>query len=151
MIPLSATLLLLTLCCSSLPAQNAEPSTRDESAMKEQIIAQVDSFMHAWEKRDAVALAATMAPEFLYVSSHGIAPKDGVVGALTHACTLTSYSLSDVRVVRISSDSAAVVYKLHQSASCAGHADPPVVLNTDTLVRRDGKWLFLLTTSTPAQ
>jgi hypothetical protein len=58
MIPLSATLLLLTLCCSSLPAQNAEPSTRDESAMKEQIIAQVDSFMHAWEKRDAVALAA---------------------------------------------------------------------------------------------
>ena len=151
MIRLSSALLLLTLCSSSLPAQNAEASTRDDAAMKEQIIAQVDTFLHAWKMRDAVALAATMAPEFLYVSSQGVAPKEGVVGALTHACTLTSYSLSDVRVVRISSDSAAVVYKIHQSASCAGHADPPVVLNTDTLVRRDGKWLFLLTTSTPAQ
>lgn len=87
-----------------------------------------------------------MAPEFLYVSSQGVAPKEGVVGALTHACTLTSYSLSDVRVLRISTDSAVVVYKINQSASCAGHADPPIVLNTDTLVSRSGKWLFLLTT-----
>ena len=151
MIRLCATLLLLTLCSSSLSAQNAEPTTHDDAAMKEQIIAQVDTFMRAWEKRDAVALAATMAPEFLYVSSQGVAPKEGVVGALTHACTLTSYSLSDVKLVRISPGSAAVVYKIHQSASCAGHADPPVVINTDTLVRRDGKWLFLLTTSTPSQ
>ena len=149
MIRLCSVFLLLTLCSSSLPAQNAEASTRDDAAMKEQIIAQVDTFMHAWKMHDAAALAATMAPEFLYVSSQGVAPKEGIVGALTHACTLTNYSLSDVRVVRISSDSAAVVYKIHQSASCAGHADPPVVLNTDTLVRRDGKWLFLLTTSTP--
>ena len=147
---LGAGFLVLTLCSSSLPAQNAEATKRDEPGMKEQIIAQVDAFMHAWERRDAVALAATMAPEFLYVSSQGVAPKEEVVGALTHACTLTSYSLSDISVVRISRDSAAVVYKIHQSASCAGHADPPVVLNTDTLVRRDGKWLFLLTTSTPA-
>ena len=147
MIRPGSALLLLTLCSSSVPAQNAEATSRDESAMKEQIIAQVDTFMHAWEKRDAVALAAIMAPEFLYVSSQGVAPKEGAVGALTHACTLTSYTLSDVRVVRISFDSAAVIYKIHQSASCAGHAEPPVVLNTDTLVRRDGKWLFLMTTS----
>ena len=148
--PCSA-LLLLTLCSSSLPAQNAEATTRDDAAIKEQIIAQVDTFMHAWEKRDAAALAATLAPEFLYVSSQGVAPKEGAVGALTQTCTLTSYSLSDVKVVRISSDSAALVYKIHQSASCAGHAEPAVTLNTDTLVRRDGKWLFLLTTSTPSQ
>ena len=97
------------------------------------------------------ALTATMAPEFLYVSSQGIAPREAVVAALTHACTLTSYSLSDIRLVPISSDSAVLVYKIHQSASCEGHPDPPLVLNTDTLVRRNGKWLFLLTTSTPTQ
>lgn len=151
MIRLCAALLLLSLCSPSLPAQNAEAATRDDAAVKEHLIAQVDAFMRAWEKRDAAALAATMAPEFLYVSSQGVASREEVVGALTHACTLTSYTLSDVKVLRISSDSAAVVYKIDQSASCAGHADPPVVLNTDTLVRRDGKWLFLLTTSTPAQ
>ena len=107
--------------------------------------------MHAWEKQDAVALTATMAPQFLYISSAGVTPREGVVAALTHACTLASYSLSDVRVRRISSDAAALVYKIHQSASCAGHSEPPIVLNTDTLVRHEDKWMFLLTTSTPAQ
>jgi hypothetical protein len=101
MIRLGSALMLLTLCTSNVPAQNAEATSRDDAAMKEQIIAQVNTFMHAWEKRDAVALAATMAPKFLYVSSQRVAPKEGVVGALTHACTLTSYTLSDVRVVRI--------------------------------------------------
>jgi hypothetical protein len=137
--------LLITLSTSCLHAQNAG------SALKDQLVAQVDAFMHAWEKHDTAALEATMAPEFWYVSSRGVAPKEDVVGALTNACTLTSYSLSDVRVMPISPDSAALVYKIHQSVSCAGHPDPPVVLNTDTLVRRDGKWLFLLTTSTPAE
>jgi Domain of unknown function (DUF4440) len=80
----------------------------------------LDAFMHAWERQDAAALVATLAPEFLYVSSRGLTPREGVVAALTHACTLTSYSLSDVRVVPISWDSAAPVYKMHQSASCAG-------------------------------
>jgi hypothetical protein len=73
------------------------------------------------------------------------------VGVLTHACTLTSYRLSDVLVVQISAESAALVYKMHQSASCAGHPDPPTVLNTDTMVRRKGKWIFLRTTSTAAE
>jgi hypothetical protein len=126
------------------------PISNDES-LKDELVARVDAFMKAWEKQDATALRATLAPDFLYVTSRGAAPREGVVGALTHACTLTSYSLSDVRIVPISTNSAALVYKIHQTASCAGHPDPPVVQNTDTLVRREGKWLFLLTTSTPAE
>jgi len=124
---------------------------RNDASLKDALVARVDAFMQAWEKQDAAALTATLAPEFLYVTSRGAAPREGVVGALTHACTLTSYSLSDVRVVPISTNSAALVYKIHQTVSCEGHPDPPVVLNTDTLVRREGKWLFLLTTSTPAE
>ncbi len=145
-------LLFASLCCSSMISQQAHgPTQHDDSALKNQLVAQVDVFMHAWEKQDAAALTATMAPEFLYITSQGVTPGDSVVGALTHACTLKSYSLSDVRVVPISTYSAVLVYRLTQSASCMGHPDPPVVLNTDTLVRRGGRWLFLLTTSTPAQ
>lgn len=143
--------LLAVLCCFSINAQDARGlAQRDDAALKDQLVAQVDAFMHAWERKDAASLTATMAPEFLYVTSRGVTPRDGVVGALTHACTLTSYSLSDVRVLPISTDSATLVYKLTQSASCMGHPDSPVVLNTDTLVRREGRWLFLMTTSTPA-
>lgn len=145
--------LFASLCFASLCAQNVDPGgpPRDDVSLKDLLVAQVNTFMHAWQRQDASALTATMAPEFLYASSQGVTPREGVVAALTHACTLASYSLSDVRVIQISSDSAALVYKIHQSATCAGHADPPVVLNTDTLVRREGKWIFLLTTSTPAQ
>jgi hypothetical protein len=144
--------LLAILCCSSMNVQEAYGfAQRDDAPLKAQLVAQVEVFMHAWETKDASALAGTMAPGFLYVTSRGVTPKDGVVGALTHACTLTSYSLSDVRVLPISTDSAALVYKLTQSVSCMGHPDPPVVLNTDTLVRREGRWLFLMTTSTPAE
>ena len=144
---------LTSLCSICLRGQNSAPTQPlgDDMSLKDVLVAQVNTFMHAWERQDAAALTETMAPEFLYVTSRGVTPREGIVAALTHACTLASYSLSDVRLVQISSDSAVLVYKIHQSASCAGHADPAVVLNTDTSVRRDGKWLFLLTTSTPAQ
>ena len=145
-------LVLAALCCSSVNGQKAHGSAqREDPALQAQLVAQVDVFMHAWEKQDAPTLAGTMAPEFLYVTSRGVTPRDGVVGSLTHACTLTNYTLSDVRVAPIAADAATLVYKLHQSASCMGHPDSPVVLNTDTLVRREGRWLFLMTTSTPAQ
>lgn len=42
---------------------------RDDSALRDQLIAQVDVFMHAWEKRDAGTLTATLAPDFLYVTT----------------------------------------------------------------------------------
>ena len=145
--------LFASLGSSLLCAQNAAaaPPAPADSSFRDMLVAHVDSFMLAWKKQDAVALTATMAPDFLYVSSRGVTGREGIVAALTHACALTSYSLSDVQVVQISSESAALVYKIHQSASCAGHPDPAVVLNTDTLVRREGKWVFLLTTSTPAE
>ncbi len=145
--------LIASLNSSLLCAQNTAPPSPVpvESSFRDMLVARVDSFMLAWKKQDALALTTTMAPDFLYVSSRGVTGREGVVGVLTHACTLTSYSLSDVRVVQISSESATVIYKIHQSASCAGHPDPPVVLNTDTLVHRDGKWVFLVTTSTPAE
>ena len=139
------------LCAALLLAAPALAHAQDAGPLKATLIAEVDAFLHAWERQDASALTAALAPEFRYVTSRGVSPRESVVGALTHACTLTNYRLSDVELIPISADSAALVYKLHQAASCAGHADPPVVLNTDTLVRREGKWRFLLTTSTPAE
>ena len=144
--------LFASLSSNLLCAQTAAPAPAD-SSLRDTLLARVDSFMLAWKKQDAAALTATLAPEFLYVSSRGVTGREGVVATLTHACTLTSYSLSpsDVQVVQISSESAVLVYKIHGSSACAGHPAPPASQNTDTLVRREGKWVFLLTTSTPAE
>ena len=150
---LSKAVLFASLSSSVLCAQNAAPAppAPADASFRAMLVARVDSFMLAWKHQDAAALTVTMAPDFLYVSSRGVTGRGGVIGALLHACTLTSYSLSDVQVVQISSESAALIYKIHQRASCEGRPDPPVVQNTDTLVRRDGNWVFLLTTSTPAE
>ncbi len=150
---LCAAIFLTSLCSSASWAQRTAPvqPMRDDAVLKEALVAKVNGFLLAWENHDAAALTAALAPDFLYVSSQGVAPREGVVAALTHTCTLSSYSLSDVQLVKISPESAALVYKIHQSSSCAGHPDPPMVLNTDTLVRRGGKWVFLLTTSTSVQ
>ena len=150
---LRAALIFTSMCSAYLFAQNVDSGVppRADASLKDLLIGRVNAFMHAWQRQDATALTATMAPEFLYVSSQGVTPREGVVAALTHACALASYSLSDVRLIQISSGSAALVYHVHQSATCAGHAEPAVTLNTDTLVRREGKWMFLLTTSTLAQ
>lgn len=148
---LGKAVLFASLCSSLVCAQNPAPASPTDPSLKEVLVTRVDSFMSAWKKQDAAALTAILAPEFLYVSSRGATGREGIVAALTHACTLTSYTVSDVQLVRISSESAALVYKIHQNSSCAGHPDPPVALNTDTLVRREGKWVFLLTTSTAAE
>jgi len=144
-------ILFALLSSSVLCAQNAAPVPPADASFKQMLVARVDRFMLAWKKQDAAALTAIMAPDFLYVTSRGVTGRAGVVEALTHACTLTNYRLSDIQVVRISPESAALIYKIHQTVSCAGHPDPPTVQNTDTLVRRDGSWVFLLTTSTPAE
>lgn len=147
-----AILLLLLASTVSWSEQGASSAPQHEDrTLQDELVAQVDVFMHAWQKHDAASLTTTMVPEFSYVTSRGVSQKAGVVAALTHVCTLTQYSLSDVQLMRISSDSAVLIYKLHQIASCAGHEDPPVVMNTDTFIRREGKWLFILTTSTPVQ
>ena len=62
--------LLALMCCSSMNAQEPHGSAqRDDSALKAQLLVQVDAFMHAWKRQDAGALKGTMAPEFLYVTS----------------------------------------------------------------------------------
>jgi len=53
----------------------------NDASLKDALVARVDAFMQAWEKQDAAALTATLAPEFLYVTSRGAAPREGVVGA----------------------------------------------------------------------
>ncbi len=106
-------------------------------------------FMTNWQKHDAVALAASLAPEFVYVGPHGPTSRDVVTRDLVMHCALASYSFGQPRMLTTAPDSAVLIYSIHQDLTCFGQPDSPDVVNTDTFVRRGGKWLFLMTTSTP--
>ncbi len=118
-----------------------------DDSLKSTLLARSDAFMQNWQRRNMTALAESLAPEFLYIGPEGVAPKEGVVAALAH-CTLSEYKLSDVQLRQTSADSAALIYRIHQTGECEGHPLPPETMNTDTLVRRGGKWLFVMTTET---
>ena len=73
---LCASVLLIAVCSSSLYAQGAGVPSREDATLKDQLFERVDAFMHAWEKQDQAALTSTMAPEFLYVTSRGVSPRE---------------------------------------------------------------------------
>ncbi len=84
---------------------------------------------------------------FLYVSPGGVGTRESVLRDLGGSCRLASYTLGDPRLLRTGVDAAVLIYTIHQEVTCFGHPSVPDVLNTDTFVRRDGQWLFAMTTT----
>jgi hypothetical protein len=120
-----------------------------DAPLKATLFSLSERFMTDWQRHDTAALAASFAPEFLYVGPHGPIPRQGVINDLGTHCTLTSYKLGEPKMIQTSPESAVLVYTIHQDLTCFGQPDSPDVLNTDTFVKRGGKWLFVMTTSTP--
>ena len=76
-------------------------------------------------------------------------PREAVVRDLSTHCELRSFKLGEPKLLRTGENAAVLIYTIHQDLTCFGHQDVPDVVNTDTFVRRGGKWLFTMTTSTP--
>jgi hypothetical protein len=139
-------LCLLALTAVSIPAAPAQTS---DPSLKGTLFALSEKFMTDWQKHDTAALAASFAPEFVYVGPHGPIPRQGVINDLGTHCTLASYKLGEPQMLQTSAESAVLIYSIHQDLTCFGQPDVPDVLNTDTFVKRGGRWLFAMTTSTP--
>ena len=120
-----------------------------DSSLQRDLLAISNQFMVDWQKHDTAALGALMAPEFMYVASHGPVPRAGVVDGLMNHCTLASYKIGEPQMLQAGADSAVLIYSIHQDLTCFRQPESPDVQNTDTFVRRDGRWLLVMTTSTP--
>lgn len=120
-------------------------------ALETELVRQTKVFLDAWKKQDMTALQATMAPDFVYVGPEGIGSRESVAQGLGH-CALTSYSMSDAQVHRMGETVASLVYRLHQQASCGGHALPTEMVAADTFMRgADGRWQLSMTLLTPVE
>ena len=119
------------------------------SGLQNTLFGLANDFMTNWQKHDYAAMAAPLAPEFVYVGPQGVALREAVVQDLSTHCDLKSFTLGQPRLLRTGEDAAVLIYTVHGDLTCFGHPGEPDSVNSDTFVRRGGKWLFAMTTSTP--
>ena len=134
------------LCAGQASSAVVTPSP---SGLQSTLFVLVNEFMTNWQKHDFAAMAAPLAPEFVYVSPQGVTLREAVVQDLSTHCDLKSYSLGEPKMVRTGEDAAVLIYTIHQDLTCFGHPEATDVVNSDTFVRRGGGWMFAMTTSTP--
>ena len=134
------------LCAGQASSPRMSPPP---SGLQSTLFGLANEFMSSWQKHDYTAMAAPLAPEFVYVGPQGVAPREAVMQDLSTHCDLKSFTLGEPKLLRTGEDAAVLIYTVHQDLTCFGHPDAPDAVNSDTFVRRDGKWMFAMTTSTP--
>jgi hypothetical protein len=65
-------------------------------------------------------------------------------------CGISSFKFKDPQVHLLTSDSAAIVYRVDVNAICGGHKISVDLLASSVWVKRGGKWLTEIHTETPA-
>lgn len=131
----------------AIAAAVALPAAATPDPLQAELLAISDRFMAGWQQRDFAKVATTITPDFIFAFEEGAQSRDAMMAGIK-GCQLAHYAFSDVRLVRLSPTSAALVYRINQDITCAGQRVPPDTINTDTFVRADGKWLIRLTTQT---
>jgi hypothetical protein len=64
-------------------------------------------------------------------------------------CGISSFKFKDPQVHLLTSDSAAIVYRVDVNAMCGGHKISVDLLASSVWVKRSGKWLTEIHTETP--
>ncbi|MGA9474825.1 MAG: nuclear transport factor 2 family protein [Terriglobales bacterium] len=90
---------------------------------------------------------ASIAEEAVFVDAHGPATKAEVVEH-TAAFRLHDYSMTDVRFVRLGTDSGLIVYTLTESGASHGHDFSARVYVSSIWAKRDGQWKCLFSQET---
>ncbi|MBB5055451.1 hypothetical protein HDF16_000120 [Granulicella aggregans] len=117
----------------------------DDAALQKGLQVIADDFMLAWQKQDKTALSSFLAPEFIFAGPGGYRSRAVTLNGLGH-CELGTYTLKDFEMRRTSAESAVLLYKIHRDLTCGGEKELANTINADAFLRRDGKWLMVMTT-----
>jgi hypothetical protein len=94
----------------------------------------------AFQHSDWATMRKITTPDFVFVGAPGIQNGEQMA-RLAQLCKLNTFTLHNVQVRTLDSDSAVLVYTAHQDFSCNGQAQPSSLLVADSLTRKNGKWL----------
>ncbi len=114
------------------------------SAGENAVVGMERQFFSAWQAKSLEAVEKNVAAEGVSWSEWGIFDKAAQLAnqkAANSNCTVGSFEMRDVRVLRVSGDSVMVLYTAHQDALCGGSAAPSPVANSSLWTKRGGRWV----------
>jgi ketosteroid isomerase-like protein len=129
-----------------------EARTTTPTGVDEELIAIEDSWARAIVSNDAARIAGFMADDWVIVSATGVGTREQFLslvgsGALTHSAM---DRVSDARV-RVYGDTAVVTSRQTNTAHFEGQRFDADEWVTDVFVRRDERWLCVLSQITTAE
>ena len=156
-LPLAAGLLFVfASVCFAQPQATPSPSPKPRPAMsKAQMLKALSTaekkLWDAFKNKDPKPFKAGLTADAFALDEHGIQKKEDTVKMIpTAPFEIKSYELSDWKLTMINSSTALVTYKGKTDGTCAGQAIPTAWCST-LYVNRNGKWLAVFHTETPAK
>ena len=157
-LPLAVVMVLILsgVCFSQTPASSAtprKPPPQMTNAQLESHLAGIErKFWEGWAKGDVKPFQEHIAPDAIIVGENGTLDKQSILRAIAAGgCEVRSYDLTDFKLVKMSGDTAVLVYRGTQDATCAGEVAPKSVWISSVFVRRRGKWLAVAHQETAAR
>ncbi|GAA2353424.1 nuclear transport factor 2 family protein [Nonomuraea africana] len=122
-----------------------------DDAVPAQLVAVADAWAAAIVSNDAARIGAFMADEWVIVSESGLSSKEEFLalvasGELTHS----AMSLVNRARVRVYGDTAVLTGRITNTAHYRGRRFDADEWTTDVFVKRDGRWLCVLSHITAA-
>lgn len=133
-------------------SENAGTRSQDSAdAVHTQLVAIGEDWSAAIVSNDAARIAGFMADEWVLVSESGVSPKEHFLsvvesGELTHSAM---DRVSEARI-RVYGDTAVFTARVTNTAYHLGRRFDADEWTTDVFVKRDGRWLCVLSHITPA-
>jgi uncharacterized protein DUF4440 len=138
------TIVMLLLAMGVLtPAQTQKKQpVQGTAAVAEALIAIENQWVEALVKSDTASLDSIFADTFVDTDEHSHrSDKQGVLSVLKSGeLKMESIKLSDMRV-HVYGDAAVVTGSAAQVGNFKGQALAPKIIFTDTLIKRNGKWI----------
>ena len=126
-----------------------QEKTSKNNSVEAQIIALEKASWEAWKNRDAKWYQNNLTDDALNVTSGSVSDKSQQIKNLGD-CEVKSFSLDNFKFLSLDKNAALITFTAVMDAVCNGKTVPSTALASSVYVKRDGKWLNILYTDTPA-
>lgn len=154
----------VTLFCSlfvCLPSAGATPRhatapqaiASSSDKLTAALAAAEKEFWEAWKNKQPDRFANAMADDAVFFGTYGVAGKSELLSEQrdsVKSCVVKSYTLTNLRSIRIDANSAILFYDAEQRATCGDQPVHPFMHGESVYARRHGRWLNILRSEVPA-
>lgn len=130
---------------------NGHKATAQSGLLQKVLVAREREVWEALRTKDKSVDASLLTSDFVGLYDTGFITKDDHVKQLQEDYTLRRYTLEDIRLMRLSSTSALLMYKAtcEATGSWASVCSKPMYISS-LWVKRRGRWLNTFSQDTPA-